>query len=333
MVRTLNREKIMNSQETDLSQFANSYFWQQFHQGHYEKIDSISYFLSAAYSENPNHLETVNHLGWVHVWALSERQKLTSIPPNIIDHGTLSLKYFGESFQMNPHDPRVLAFLADLKMTVGSISDDDDLVREGYFNGKKSIRQWPEFNYFSIGYVFSARAYDSWQFKKGLAWQWKTLDECYCDKFDRENPDLSPYLVLEQSDENLKRKRACWNSWIAPHNVEGYYLNMGDMLVKSGDWKKGIQVYNLAKQVPQYDTWAFKDVLDVRISSAKENVMNFRKNIENGAKIELKNAMLVNTSISCMACHQMSQRDLDYYQDASFDWNKFKIEKNLYGIH
>jgi len=34
-----------------------------------------------------------------------------------------------------------------------------------------------------------------------------------------------------------------------------------------------------------------------------------------------------------MACHQMSQRDLDYYQDASFDWNKFKIEKNLYGIH
>ena len=52
---------------------------------------------------------------------------------------------------------------------------------------------------------------------------------------------------------------------------------MGDMLVKSGDWKKGIQVYNLAKQVPQYDTWAFKDVLDVRISSAKENVMNFRK--------------------------------------------------------
>ena len=96
MVRTLNREKIMNSQETDLSQFANSYFWQQFHLGHYEKIDSISYFLSAAYSENPNHLETVNHLGWVHVWALSERQKLTSIPPNIIDHGTLSLKYFGE---------------------------------------------------------------------------------------------------------------------------------------------------------------------------------------------------------------------------------------------
>ena len=108
---------------------------------------------------------------------------------------------------------------------------------------------------------------------------------------------------------------------------------MGDMLVKSGDWKKGIQVYNLAKQVPQYDTWAFKDVLDVRISSAKENVMNFRKNIKNGAKIELKNAILVNTSIACMACHQMSQRDLDYYQDTSFDWNKFKIEKNLYGIH
>jgi len=31
------------------------------------------------------------------------------------------------------------------------------------------------------------------------------------------------------------KKRVCWNSWIAPHNFEGFFLNMGDMLVKSGD--------------------------------------------------------------------------------------------------
>ena len=31
-------------------------------------------------------------------------------------------------------------------------------------------------------------------------------------------------------------RRACWNSRIAPHNLEGFFLNMGDMLVKSGDW-------------------------------------------------------------------------------------------------
>ena len=33
-------------------------------------------------------------------------------------------------------------------------------------------------------------------------------------------------------------KRACWNNWKAPYNLQGFWLNMGDMLVKSGDPEK-----------------------------------------------------------------------------------------------
>ena len=75
---------------------------------------------------------------------------------------------------------------------------------------------------------------------------------------------------MENTETNLKRKRACWNSWIAPHNVEGFYLNMGDMLVKNGDWEKAVEIYSLAKQVPQYENWTYKGVLEKRIKISKK---------------------------------------------------------------
>jgi hypothetical protein len=332
-VQTLNKKKDSQNlnKESELSNFANQYFWENFHGGNYHKIDSILYYLGAAYSENPNHLETVTHLGFTHIWALSERQNLDTIPPTIVDHATLALKYFGESYRLNPNDPRVLGFLADLKMTVADISQDKKLSTKGYFDGKKSIHKWKEFNYFTIGYVLSQLHEDTWQFEKGLEWQWKTLDECYCEKFDRENPDIQKYLPMEETEDNLKRKRACWNSWIAPHNVEGFYLNMGDMLVKSGDWKKGIQIYDLAKQIPQYESWDYKETLEKRIENAETNVTKFRQPLVNGKKYSVDNVLLINSSISCMSCHKKSNQDMEFYKD--FKWNDYKRNSNIYWLN
>lgn len=332
-IKTVNQRKNPTNMNvhTELSTHANNYFWECFHNGDYSKIDSLIYYLSASYNENPNHLETVSHLGFVHMWALSERQKLDVVPPTITEHGTLALKYYGESHRLNPHDPRVLGFLSDAKMIVGNFSDDKKLSKEGYFNGKKAIKKWSEFNYFTIGYVLSQLYQDSWQFDKGLEWQWKTLDECYCEKFDRENPSIEKYLPMEANETNLKRKRTCWNSWIVPHNVEGFYLNMGDMLVKDGNWEKAIEIYMLAKQVPEYDSWPYKDFLERRITAAKSNVEKFRMPIDNSKKYKDDDVMLINSSISCMACHKMSKEDHVVYKD--FDWMKYKAEKNVYWLN
>ncbi len=330
-VKTVNRKKDAEEAEktTALSTYANNYFWEQLHGGHYENLDSVLFYLSAAYNENPNHLETVAHLGFSHIWALSERRKLDTIPPTITDHGTLALKYFGEAYKLNPKDPRILGFLADLKMAVGSISDDKSLVTDGYFNGKKSIHQWKEFNYFTVGYSLSQLSHESWQFDKALEWQWKTLDECYCEKFDREHPDITKYLPMEAEEDDLKRKRACWNSWIAPHNVEGFYMNMGDMLVKDGDWQKAVEVYGLAKQIPEYESWDFKELLQKRIDSAQVNVQKFREPVLAGQNYADEDIMMIHSSVSCMACHQMSDADKANYAD--FDWERYKKEYKVYG--
>lgn len=102
--QTLNKKKENSnlSLDSELSRFANQYFWENFHRGNYHKIDSILYYLGASYNENPNHLETLTHLGFTHIWKLSERQSLDNIPPTIVDHAVLAYKYFGESYQLNP---------------------------------------------------------------------------------------------------------------------------------------------------------------------------------------------------------------------------------------
>ncbi|MRH99653.1 hypothetical protein GH721_03815 [Kriegella sp. EG-1] len=312
MIQSKNTKDMLTSNE--LAEFANAYFWENYHKGNYHKIDSVLYYLQAAYIKNPNDLQTIAHIGFTNAWAISERRKLDTIPPNIVEHATLAVKYFGEAHELNSNDPRVLGFLADFKIIQGTIAEDKKLIQQGYFDGKKSINQWNEFNYFTVGYVLSQLPHDSWQFKKAIEWQWKTLDECYCEKVDRDNFKVEKYLSLEDTETNTKRKRACWNSWIAPHNVEGFYLNMGDMLVKSGDYKKGIKVYEMIKQVPQYNTWPFKKELQERIENAEINVVNFRKEVANNEVVPDKNLMMVNTSISCMSCHQMSKADEDYFK-------------------
>jgi hypothetical protein len=72
-------------------------------------------------------------------------------------------------------------------------------------------------------------------------------------------------------------KRVCWNSWIAPHNFEGFFLNFGDMLVKAGDPTRAVTMYSNAMLSHEYASWPFKDVLERRIADAPRNVEVFRR--------------------------------------------------------
>jgi hypothetical protein len=193
-------------------------------------------------------------------------------------------------------DARYLGFLAGHMLAEGTLHKDERLTREGYFTMLEAIKAWPEFNLFTGGYVFSRLPADSPQFREGLAWQWRTLDECIEGTLDRGNPDYAPYMAKETTE---GQKRACWNSWIAPHNFEGFFLNMGDMLVKSGDWQTAQKIYANARLARTYTTWKYQSVLDDRINRSRENVESF--NARDGAP---RARIMIDSEFACMACHQ-----------------------------
>lgn len=279
-----------------LAMNAEQRFWETLHQGQYDHIPDTITLLMAAYLENPNDPKLAAHLGFMHIWKITERQRLNPIPPTIVDEMVLAKKYFSDAVQLNPHDARFQGFLGDSMLAEGSIFHDKRQQVRAYFKLKEAIGMWPEFNYFTAGYLMSNLASDSKEFKEGLDWQWQTLDLCAETKVNRDHPDFSPYMKLKTQ---TGPKRACWNSWIAPHNIEGFFLNMGDMLVKAGDWQRAILIYENAKLSDSYNTWPYKSLIDNRILNAKANVSLFQQEHPTA-----EHNILFNSGKGCVICHQ-----------------------------
>ena len=278
---------------------ADSLFWRTLHAGDYEGIPRALFTLQAAFLQNPADAQTAAHVGFLHAWRIAERSRMAQNSPLITDDAILARRYFDQSESHAPsYDARIHGFDAVFRMIEGDIHRDPELWADGLRHGREAITAWPEFNWFTIGYVLSAKPDTSAYFREALEMQWKTVDACGRTKVDRANPTAEIALGALRMESDPLRKRACTNTWIAPHNMEGFFLNMGDMLVKSGNWRTAQKVYLLARGaqgVEGYSTWPFQDVLDARVRDAEQNVPAFRR--DNGL-------LMFGSKFSCSACHQ-----------------------------
>ena len=302
-------QKKVAEKETEMAKQANRYFWDNYHQGNYENISAIIERLNLALQENPNDLRITAHLGFMHVWALAERQRLAFVNPAITEHISLSKKYFEEAYTMNPNDPRILGFLADLMLAEGHQFNNQKEQTAGYFKGLKSISQWPQFNKFTLGYVFSNLDSSDKNFKKAINWQYETIDDCSCENDTRHSDYKIAVKKIKQS-KDAKIYRTCWNTWIAPHNWEGFFMNFGDMLVKQGQPEEAVKIYNLAKESDSYDEWPYKKELEKRIENAIENVAAFNKPVDNRS-LKAQSVIMFNSKMACTGCHQMSSNEFE----------------------
>jgi hypothetical protein len=278
---------------------ADQLFWRTLHGGDYDGIPKALQAVKGAYLQTPGDAVTAAHVGFLHIWRLAESARQETLSPSITDDAVLARKYFQEAVALHPGEARYQGFLASSMLAEASIHKDEKLTRQGYFTMLDAIDAWPEFNLFTGGYVMSPQPATSERFKQGLAWQWRTLDECSGTTVDRRNPAFDNYMALATQ---TGPKRVCWNSWIAPHNFEGFFMNMGDMLVKSGDWQTAQKIYANARLSPDYGQWKFKGVLEERIARAEANVAAF--NVP-GRGRGAGDAVIMNHSrFACMACHQ-----------------------------
>ena len=293
-------KKAAASERTANAIAADSLFWRIFHGGAYDQLPLALEAITAAYLENPRDAVTASHAGFLHIWRTAEASRLDTIPATITNHMALASKYFQESVTLYPDDARTVGFLGGTTVGEGTIDSDQKKIRHGYYTMKKAIRMWPEFSLFTAGYVLSQLPADSPRFREGLEYQWETLDLCAGEKLDRKNPDYTGVFARETRE---GPQRACWNSWIAPYNLEGFLLNHGDMLVKSGDWETGQKVYAIARLTKTYDSWPYRAVLEERILRARENVAVF-----NGPRFGGRNGLMIRSRFACMACHQTSDK-------------------------
>jgi len=279
-----------------LADIADSLFWRTLHAGDYDSIPRALLVQKAAYLQNPTDSRTAAHVAFLHAWRIAERARVTRMSPVITDDIILARRYFDQSTLYEPvYDARIHGFGAVFRMVEGDLHRDPALWEEGLRRGRSAIEAWPEFNWFTIGYALSTRPESSPYFQEGLEMQWKTVESCGRTRVDRTNPIPEVALAALRTETDPLRIRACTNTWIAPHNVQGFFLNMGDMVTKSGDWRTAQKVYRLAEAADGYVQWQYRSVLQDRIRDAEQNVAEFRKD---------NSGMMFRSRFACAACHQ-----------------------------
>ena len=290
-------------ERTDLAVNADEEFWRLMHGEDYQSFDSTLSKLIAAQSQDPFDVYTHAHIGWSNFWAIAEGVGSGILP------GSNSLQYlinaesaFSWAAELAPNEPRILGFLGYTRLTLGNATQDINMLAQGQMDVARSIELWPEWALFGAAYGLDAHApYDSPQFNQALNYYWSNLDVCINTEIDRQHPDLTPYMnqqTLEGPD------RACWDSWIAPYNTEGFFLVMGDALVKAGQTDVALIIYNNAKLQENYRTWPFRNLLESRIKNINENVSNFRQPASPSRPADPAKSLLANTSVSCAICHR-----------------------------
>lgn len=288
-------EKTADASPTDLSRQAAALFWESLHAGRYDRLPEVRRLLTAAYLENPRNPDVSLLLAHAHLWTIAERRRMPEQDPGITDHALLAEKYFTEAARLNPGDRRIPGWLGGVKLALGQIHQDERLTREGYFMLHDAIRAFPEFNHFSAGYVLGSRPRNDAKFREGLEDLWRNLDLCAGEPVDRTNPEYRQFMGRETRQGPA---RVCWNSEIAPHNFEGFFLNMGDMLVKQGDPATARKVYAFARLSSAYDGWAYRPLLESRIAQAEDAARRFEQ-ADPGQHPEI----MFNSAQACTACH------------------------------
>lgn len=267
---------------------ADKYFWDNFHAGNYDSIPQVLEQLKRVYYKNPGDYKLAAHIGFTHAWAISEDEKLDLSQASIIDHATLARKYFKEAFDLAPEDDwRFYGFYASFLMAEGTIHGNDKQVVKGYFEMKKAVKKYPEFNLFTKAYSIMGGG----RRKEAIKDLWKNLDVCVGEKVDRDNLDYREYAGLKDVE---SKQSTCWNTWIAPHNLEGFFLIFGDLLLQEKDKPRALMMYRNATYIQNFDDWKYKEKVLQRISLV-ENAIDTNKE---------KAGIYLHDYDNCMVCHE-----------------------------
>jgi hypothetical protein len=285
---------------TESSQTADERFWSVLHGADYAAYPQALAAVEAALAESPEDPLQNAHLGWLHIWHLSEAASFGASPQEMSADLEFATRYFGHATELDPTEARYLGFYGSTLVVEGALLRDAGKAKVADSTLNRAVRMWPEFNLFTAAYIHSSDPYDSPRYATALQRMWRNMDVCVGRTVSRQNPDISPYLSLETS---VGPKRACWNSLIAPHNLEGFFLNFGDMLVKHGDVTLARTMYANARRSRTYSQWAYRDVLERRIIDADVNVAAFR---DFAPSQEGSVRLMGQSNFSCMACHRSS---------------------------
>ncbi|MCX6131069.1 MAG: hypothetical protein NTX25_18675 [Proteobacteria bacterium] len=277
-------------------------FFVDLNSGNYDRIAFHKQEFSRLLSKSKSHIVSQARLGFLNLWTYSERfRNPENLTPDLFQNVENCTQFFKIASKSAPKNIIYKGFSADCSMLEGLVENKLLVLASGVAQIPAAIGGLPEFNNFTIGYALTSLPYDNPIFSVGLELLFANLDVCFKTHFDRNNPDVTPFLAAFKPEGNL---RFCANTAKAPHNFEGFFMVIGDVLIKAGKVDAAKAAYRSAMAIPSsFNSWPFKNQVLDRINHAQKNVEAFR----NDAKplvMPTGPTMMFHSTYSCMGCHQ-----------------------------
>ncbi len=231
--------------------------------------------LDTAVKALPNEEELQLLLGLAYLWRLAEPLPGEDALLSQLGDATGARDHLRLAYQLCPTDYRVLAWLGPVLVQFGRRLNDTAQVDEGLMLLEQGIAAYPSFVLFSKLLVYADSPRESPEFQ--YAYDAVLANQIACDQTPNDP--------------------ACSNA-IVPHNREGGWLYMGDVLTKALKHDEAQAAYNNALSEPSYATWSFQSVANERLQN-----LDARIGLYSNASTADDPAVAWTANNQCALCH------------------------------
>ncbi|MEN0064924.1 MAG: hypothetical protein AAGA48_22455 [Myxococcota bacterium] len=238
-------------------------------------------------------------LGFAHAWRLSEWRRRPD-DANVTDHARWAMEAFDDAVDAVPDDARLVGFRGSFRQATGTIEERGGLVRRGWFDTVESARRWPEWGLFTQAYGLVTLEPETRRFEKGITLLWENLDECADTEVPRENMDWTVFADRIDDDFDV---RACTNTPVAPHNIEGFFFVFGDFYAKKGDLANAKMMYENAVAMDD-GTWPWRTLTDHRLATLDTLPDRLNRTYDEDDRPTPEDMLVFGSIAGCTICHQ-----------------------------
>jgi tetratricopeptide (TPR) repeat protein len=268
--------------------------------GDYDAVDPIADDLTAEALDGDAASQAL--VGFAHAWTLAERRRAPEPDPGVTAHADLAVLAFERAVEQSPDDARLVGFRGSMLQAQGSIWGDAALQRKGWFDTAESARRWPEWGKFTQAYGLVTMDKDERLFARGVELYWENLDACADEAVPRVDLDWAPYAAYVDASDD-KNRRACGNTDVVPHNIEGFFVIMGDHVAKSGDLESARNLYENALALDD-GTWPYRSVAEQRLVDLAELPAWFAVEPAEDEAYDPRQNYVFGGPYGCTICHQ-----------------------------
>ena len=276
-------------------------FWTAFQTADYASSDHALSLLTQASAADPSDNHLVELTGLCSFWKVVEHGR-GGIPSQQLNGlAQQSLAYVEEAGRREPHNRLIPGFVSSAKYQTGAMTCDPQMMQQAICELQHNTEVYPQFHGFVEGWVLTAMLPPTHPaYEQAVEAYFKTLDSCAGIRVPRSFPKIGP-IGLSILAKKSANETVCYNTNIAPHNVEGTMLGLGDALVKQGKLRQAKMAYESIPKIPAYVNWPFKEALANRLQNME--TLQQKWVAESGCVDVAEPAMLFQSTMACTCCH------------------------------